>query len=772
MGRGIARITALIVLWSSLVFGQGQALDRAVLELVVNSTARGEVFVLLRQNDILVPIETLRDAGLVRLRAPTEEHDGVAHVSLHAAGLPFDYDERALTLTITAPPAVLSRATVDLSAPPTQDLRYDSNPSAFLNYAPRLSDGRHFQAFAEAGFSAGSFLAESSATYTPERGPTRLVTRATYDDRAHLRTATLGDTFVSAGALGGAVSLGGLALTRNYGLDPSLVKIPRLGYTGSALSPSTVDVYVNDVLVRRAPLDAGEFQLTNITPLAGAGTTRYVLRDAYGQEQRLESSYYSSSSVLAVGLSEFAYGIGLVREGFGTRSFGYGAPAVIGWHRFGLSEHVTPGFHLEFDGALANLGSEVTVAGEFGEVELHAAGSLGTAADAPRGAAGLVGYTYRGAAASLRSVLRANSRHYTTLSLASEQYRTLLEHVTTTSHPLGSTASLNTDIALALSHDRAPLARFSVSINARLSRELSLHVQTSRSQLELGRWEHSLFSTLNWILPWSHSAQLSEHVGPEGTNVTAQLSRALPPEPAGLGYQVSGSTGATTRASASVQGQAPFGRLGATYTNTAGDQATLLEASGGIVLIGGKPYFTRPLSRSFALLRVPGAPNVRGYLNNREMGTTDSSGDLFVPDLVPYQVNRLRIDQADLPLDFQFERDEFLLAPPTRGGAIVEFSVRQVRISRGRITSGPGRRPPPVRFGTVTVETPSGPVTSLLGNNGEFELDGLTEGRWTGTVEWAEGQCKVPIQIPATQAIVQHLGTLRCISSGEQRPRP
>ncbi|MEO8181809.1 MAG: hypothetical protein ABI895_23495, partial [Deltaproteobacteria bacterium] len=264
-----------------------------------------------------------------------------------------------------------------------------------------------------------------------------------YDDRAHLRSAVLGDSFLSAGALGGALTLGGLAWSRKYALDPYLVKLPRLGYTGSTLSPSTVDVYVNDTLVRRVAVDPGEFQLSNITPVTGAGTTRYVLRDAYGQEQRLESGYYSSAGVLAQGLSEYAYGIGLVRKDFGKRSFRYGGPAAMGRHRFGLTDHLTPGAHLEFDASLVNLGTELTLAGMFGEVELHAAASRGTTRTARRGVAGILGYSYQRRGTSLRTVVRGTSRSFATLSLGADQHRNSFEQLTSTSLALGARTTLS-----------------------------------------------------------------------------------------------------------------------------------------------------------------------------------------------------------------------------------------------------------------------------------------------------------------------------------------
>lgn len=751
----------MIMCGASAALGKDEQIERAVLELVVNGATRGDTFVLLRGDDVLVPLRHLQMAGLVRLQAAAEEHQGVAYVSLRGAGLPFRYDPSTLSLEVTAPPSALARASLDLSAPPPAGLRHDYTPSLFLNYAPRLIDGRSFQTFGETGFSLGAFQMQTSANYD-DHGVTRLLSTATYDDTAQLRTASLGDTFLSAGPLGGAVTIGGVALARNYELDPYLVKIPRLGYTGSTLSPSTVDVYVNGALVRRVPVAPGEFQLTNITPISGAGTTRYVIRDAHGQEQQLESAYYSSSGVLAQGLSEYAYGIGLVRQDFGTESFNYGKPAVLGRHRFGVTDQLTPGVHLEFDGSLVNGGSNVTFAGSFGELELQAAGSAGTSGARQQGAAGLAGYTFRGARASFRVLFRSTSLHFATLSLPPYQYRSMLEQVTSTSLSIASRASLSSNSSLALSHDQTVQARFSLALNVQLSRDLALQVRGSRSTFKFGQWDHEAFAALSWSLPFNHMAQLSSRTDEQGTDVTGRLSRAAP-YPTGVGYQVNGTLGTQTSGAASVQGQTPFGIASASYTYDSGIHSTLLEASGGIVFMAGRPYFTRPVTQSYAVLEVPGVPNVRGYLNNLEVGSTDDTGALFVPDLNAHQANLLRINQADLPLEYHFEEDEVAYAPPRRGGAVIQYSVRPVRIYRGRVVRGASRHGAPVKYASLRIDTPQGPVQSLLGINGEFELDGLGQGRFTGQVSSEEGDCEVALELPPSQAIVQYLGTLQCL---------
>ncbi len=759
-----ALLTAMVVLLTSR---NSQAIERAVLELVVNGVSKGEAFVYLQGDDVLVPRRTLYEAGLSRVRAMTQNRSGVDYVSLKSTSPPitFTVDERLLTLEVSAPPSALARVDLDLSPAPPEHMLYDHDPSVFLNYAPRLIDGRHFQAFSEAGVSLGTMRLETGVNYRHGVSLTRLNTRAVFDDREQLRTATLGDTFVSAGPLGGAVMLGGLSVARNYSLDPYLIQIPRLGFAGSTMSPSTVDVYINDVLVRRMPVDPGEFQLSNLTPLTGAGMTRYVLRDAYGAEQRFETSYYASARVLAAGLSEYAYAVGLVREDFGTQSWGYGEPALIGRHRFGLSDHLTPGYHLQFDRTRVNGGLDLLAAGEMGELEVGVAGSVTRAGSSGKGMAGLLGYAYRKRGTSLRTFLRVTGRDFATLTLDPAQQRNLVEHATTTSHILSSYASLTTEVTFALRSDDVATARLGLLVNGRLNNELFLTLRTARSHHQTGAWEHDVFATLTWMLPGQHSVQLNEHTGARGTNVTGRLSRPLQ-QPTGVGYQVSGAIGNEQRVAAQVEGQASFGRAAASYTNIDGAQHSIVEGSGTIILVDGGVHFSRPSSQSFAVLDVRDAPGVRGYLNNQEMGTTDANGQLFIPGLLPYQANRLRINQADLPLDYHLEAEEIFLAPPPRGGAVVKFSARRIRIVRGRVVHTTSDSSIGIKYGTMRVRTPDGVFSSPLGSEGEFEFERLSEGSWPGLVTWEQGRCRVRIEVGHTESMIQQVGSVECVKIG------
>jgi outer membrane usher protein len=159
---------------------------------------------------------------------------------------------------------------------------------------------------------------------------------------------------------------------------------------------------------------------------------------------------------------------------------------------------------------------------------------------------------------------------------------------------------------------------------------------------------------------------------------------------------------------------------------------------------------------------VPGAPGVRGYLNNREMGRTDANGRLFIPNLFPYHGNRLSIAAEDLPIDYELDADEVMLAPPSRGGAVVLFPAHRIRFVRGWLERRVHWSFAMLKDGTLSVPTPQGTFVSPIGGGGEFEFDGLPEGQWEGSVRSTDGSCRVTIVVGPSEEPVQNLGAVIC----------
>ena len=111
-------------------------------------------------------------------------------------------------------------------------------------------------------------------------------------------------TWVEGASSAESVSLG------NTGSTPYRVHHPSVGLAGATPTPSTVEVYVNDRLVRRDHVPAGEFELQGLPVTAGRGDARVVLRDAFGRVQEIGTPYYMTPSSLQRGLHEYGYHVG------------------------------------------------------------------------------------------------------------------------------------------------------------------------------------------------------------------------------------------------------------------------------------------------------------------------------------------------------------------------------------------------------------------------------------------------------------------------------
>lgn len=748
-----------------------EELSRAALELRVNGQSHSSVVVVFAGRDALVPLAALRDAGLINIQSRSTWYDGIEYVSLRRSipRLGYRIDEIEAALELQAPPQAFGKAEFDLASAAPAGVWYSSEPSVLLSYAPRLANGRRFEGFGDSVLSLGPGRLANSASHDPERGVVRLLSRVELDQRSAYQRWTLGDSSVVTSSLGGAPLLGGLTLMRQYELDPYLVRVPRLGYSGNALSPSIVDVYVNDTLVRRVPVGAGQFRLSNLTTFNGAGNVRYVVRDAFGAEQSVDARYYATSAVLASGLSEYSYAVGFERLGFGNESFHYGAPLALARYRRGLNDALTLGGRVELTPKLGSGGLELALAGGFGELETSFGASVDAREERLTGSAFLFGYAYQGRRSSLRSALKTTSRYYANSTLAAEDWRNLIEWSNFTSTMLSQRTSIASGITFGVDRDLGPNSRFNLQWNLQLTPELAIGINASHARFSNAPNDSELFVMLSSLLPWRHVASLSERYDGKDHDLTATLSRSMS-DTTGIGYQASASLGSIERAALSAQGQASFARASVSLTHSNGATETLIDGATSLAFLPGSGlYLSRPV-HSFAVIEVPGLPGVRGYLNNREIGTTDDEGELFVPDLLPYYGNQLSIEPADLPLDQELDGDAVELAPPPGGGARVVFGVKRVALVRGQLVLTDNEHTP-LKYGLVVATLGRTRAVSPLGVNGEFEFDGLGPGTYTLEADSGAIPCHALLTVPIELQPIHEAGTVSCHTGPLPRER-
>jgi outer membrane usher protein len=153
---------------------------------------------------------------------------------------------------------------------------------------------------------------------------------------------------------------------------------------------------------------------------------------------------------------------------------------------------------------------------------------------------------------------------------------------------------------------------------------------------------------------------------------------------------------------------------------------------------------------------------VRGFSNNQQVGFSNSGGNLFVPNLLPYYGNKLGISDKDIPLNYTIDATEKIVAPPFRGGAVVSFPVQRIQRILGQISLDDGVSTTVPAYGQLSLDANGKLFESPIGRQGEFYLENLPAGRYSAKVEHKEGSCTFALNIPESDQSEIKLGTLKC----------
>ena len=227
----------------------------------------------------------------------------------------------------------------------------------------------------------------------------------------------------------------------------------------------------------------------------------------------------------------------------------------------------------------------------------------------------------------------------------------------------------------------------------------------------------------------------------------------------GYGYTLQNDTISDARLVA-LQYQTSFGRyeIDADPRNS---DLTSYSIAGGLVSIGRRIIASRAVQDSYALARV-GVPGVRIFAGNQEVGRTTAGGDLLIPNLLPHYLNVLRIDDKDIPIDYEVAATEVTVVPPSRGGVIGRFRVRRLHSYTGTMRFMIIGQPFVPSLGQIEVRNGDQPLTLSLGRDGEFYVEDLTPGSYPARLLIGKVQCDFRLEIPKAEASTTDLGVISC----------
>jgi outer membrane usher protein len=768
--RWVGSFIAFAILLASLAMPQGQAAEsRAFLEFTLNTVKREPALVLLRTTGIRIRVSDLADAGLLRFGGDRTTVDGMEFVSLPslAPGITFAYDEEKLSLSLTARPEYFGATTLELGQRGEHATLDRTARSGFVNYALTSNPSSGYTGFFETGLTLDGALLYSSFDRS-ETGFGREISNLTFDDPQHVRRLVIGDAVQSGGLLGSAFQFAGVSISRAYDVNPYFIRNAAPGLSGTVLTPSTVDVYVNGQLTREEQIAPGAFDLRDLPVVGGANTTSIVIRDAFGRTQTIGSPYYLVPELLRRGLTDYSYNLGFRSQtALSGQGSTYGPLSAMGRYQLGLSNSFNAGARIEAGGGRISGGPSLIFSSPIGEFALSAASS---SARHHHGSAASLAYNYTDRRLSFGADAAVQSRYYATLGLAPLADRALLDSSIFAGFAAGklATVSLRYDALndREIGHGGGP----TVSTDVQLDRETSLFLSVGRSHFTSGN--ATTFSlNLNRLLGRTASVSTAVNAGPDGTTSSLELQKPAPTG-LGLGYRLDVSDAAS---GAALDGDA---RYQGTYGDyelllnrpTGGGSTATVSLAGGVAAIGGGLYATRPITQSFALVDT-GVPGVRTYLSNQEIGRTDRSGRLLVSGLSPYSDNQLSIAPEDTPMNYLVEASQHIVDPGARAGSVVRFPVHKYQAFAGRALIADGNRELVPAYGKLRltpVNAAAGVATNAdLDGRGVFYLEGLSAGRYAAEItasqlDLPDAGCRFALTLPRSDAPIVKLGTLHC----------
>jgi len=771
---------ALLLIFSS--FSAPADAEQLIAKIILNQEDKGDFFVnRSADGDFQIKPEDLKAIGFRSPAGSPLMIEGEPHLSLRSIkGMAYTFNESLLSLAITANPSLLGKEIIDFASKPTQKIYYPRDSSMFLNYGADYIAGNGFSFTSfnltnQLGARMGDILFLSDSVYTKEQGRdrfTRLQSSITYDDRKELRRLIAGDFFASSGDLGSNLNLGGISFAKTYRIDPYFINYPTLSLTGQSSLPSEAKIYLNGMLLKTERISPGEFQLQNITPYGATGAVDIVLKDSFGREQKLNYPYYfAGSTLLKKGLHEYSYNLGFIRDQYGNLSNRYTNMAFSAFHRYGVNNSLTVGFSGEAKSTLCNLGPQATyLLGNAGTISLSLAGSTGQRKST--GGAGILTYVYQGLRLGANFSISGYTRDYANISTNPSKEKPNTRASAGLSYSDRLLGTLSFDYTLSRMYVGQSSTAASIGYTRNLTGEATITARYRR--VRETAYDNQFFITLNYTPKFNHSVSTSYQTTKSDTSALLEIQKNTPVGE-GYGYTAilkrSEAAGQTTyTATPSFQYNGSHGIYQGEFNGSSFsgklDEQYHLSTSGALVYIGNTFGATRPVYDSFGLVKTGDLKGVKVLLNSEEIGVTDSSGKLFIPNLGSFNHNQVAINDKDIPIDYYLSNIVKLISPPLRSGSCIPFVIKKIQPISGRLKIRINGRLKPIEFTEVKIVINSRIILFPTGSGGEFDMDLSQSDEFKKLTEAEESGCSSTI---GSNSLVKP-GIYRCmVNYGEKQ---
>lgn len=742
-----------------------------IVALTINAQTVGQGVVALRtpSRDWLLPAVALREANVNISGVATIPINGVDYIALISfGGTKFAFNELQQSLEVQLEAGMFESTQLNGQVP-LNSMNFASAAGAFVNYdlvIEHVPSGTGYTLFSELGGVIGKGVGVANFLFIdrPElRESIRLDTGFTIDHVERAESLRIGDAIShSSTMLGRPVRFGGIQWGTNFQTQPGLVTVPVATLSGQAALPSTIDLYVDNVLQARNPIPPGPFSISTPPMVGGDGEVMLKVTDLSGQQQIISQQFYAATDLLAQGLSDYSWEVGALRKNYGLRSNDYGNGFVSAGWRHGVSDRLTieTGASMQKNGPMGLFAGASTAIPTIGTSTV----ALGISRDdAVNGLQLGLRFERRTARHSFSVRTQMADKDYRQTGINSAQAVRRLDSFFY-GYRIRDMGSLGVAYTRQQRANMPGISIVSISLSSRQSGWG--HFGMSLIQTRADRSDTSL--NFFWSMSLGSGISASAfHLQPgngESQNIFNLQKNMEPGE--GWGYRLQAARNAAQQAYLYGQNAYGTGRLELAELN--GQTSVRTGLTGGLALIDGKRFFSRRIDGSFGLIRMPGFSNVRIYVENQLASRTNADGYALLPRLSPYMKNNVSVEQLDIPFDAQIDTLKMYPVPAWRSGVMIDIPARSVSSATMELILDDEK---PVPAGAIAMLIfADGRVSEpfAIGHQGLVYLSGLANENQIN-VTWPTGQCTTRVAYVPEKGSVPYLGRFICNQSGDPR---
>jgi outer membrane usher protein len=680
-------------------------------------------------------------------------------------GANYDIDINAQAIKISAPSDSFGITDLTDKTP----LEYPINKSplgAYLNYdlTSTTSSGRqdvnsygaflegiifnHYGSLVSSVFQRGSSLIDNDYSNT-----VRAQTYFQKDMPFKMKKVIIGDSVSSAGSWSRPIRFGGISWSTDFSLRTGFISAAAPSINGSAALPSIIDVLIDNRKSQSNSVNAGPFQIDDFPTTSGAGQVNVVVKDILGIETISALNFYSTPRLLKKNLNEFSFEAGMERKNYGLESNSYEKPFVAATFRRGFSGFTVEG-RTELQGFRQAAGIEVaSLIKKYAVVYFALAASK---TDEKQGLHRIFGLDRSSKDVNFNLKVEHFDRDFVQMGAYANEINPRQKVLLGWGVNIYRNLWINTNVISQTNWNSDKFNLVSANLATRLTKNIRLNAYASK---QLGQNQDYTVG-LNIVMPFSDARNLTLTSTKDSrgkTHSKAQLNRTIVGSN-GIGYRVSVDDSISKQISASISANTTVNKMTIDADQSISGNSLRFRTSGSLGMLAGLPFASKKIGHgSFAVIKVADEPNIDVYQSNRKISKTNSRGLALLPNILPYQQNKVSIQPEDLPFDLEVNEISQLVTPQARSGVFINLDIKKTNNRLVTLLRADGSLIP---IGSEVNMQPSN-TDFIVGKRGQVYLQGLS-GNNRAMVSFEQGTCSANVHAPINSVNKNLMLTVVC----------